>query len=107
MLYDRVIIAKVALGVASEDEVFWVNKCQSQSEACAEAVRDLRRLAEVPATPLCMDPLALIEAGDTNKLSAHDQEHLMECYRCARIGQYISTMPFPRSREQEPLSLSA
>jgi len=106
MQYNRVIIAKVALGVASEDEVFWVDKCQHQSAKCAEAVVQLRELASVPATYECMEPMSLIEAGDTHKVSSRDQDHLMECNRCARIGQYISTMPFPSSK-RDPISLSA
>ena len=108
MRYNRVIIAKVALGVATEDEVFWINKCQKSNPECAEAVQALRELAKVPSTILCLDDLTLIRAGDTNKVSREENEHLMGCHRCARIGQYISNMPNPESdQDVRPLSASA
>lgn len=108
MRYNRVIIAKVALGVASEDEVFWVTKCRNQFDECDQSFTDLAKLASVPATALCLDPETLIRAGDTHKTSELEQSHLMGCNRCALIGQFIANMPFPEEgRERKPMSLSA
>lgn len=108
MRYTRVIIAKVALGVASEDEVFWVTKCRKQLTDCEEHVRELEKLGEIPATLYCLDALDLIRAGDTNKVSEVDHGHLVACDRCARIGQYIANMPHPEAEQNfRPLSLSA
>jgi hypothetical protein len=108
MRYTRVIIAKVALGVASEDEIFWVTKCRKQLSECEEHVHELEKLGELPGSLYCLDTLELIHAGDTNRVSEMDHQHLMECQRCARIGQYIANMPHPENeRKLRPLSLSA
>jgi hypothetical protein len=99
------MIAKVALGVASEDEIFWVRKCRDKFADCNQSFEELERLASVPATSLCLDPVTLIRAGDTNKVSDLQHDHLMACNRCARIGQFIANMPYPE-QEQEPKSMS-
>ena len=103
MRYSRVIIAKVALGIASEDEVFWVRKCGVESVACAGALKELTELAKLPSSYLCIDAHALIEAADTNRY-IDGRDHMMGCTRCARIGQYIANMP---SDKADPISLSA
>jgi len=95
MQYTRVQIARVALGVASEDEVFWVNKCCKEGAGCSEAVKDLRELAKIPGAGYCIDSRTLIDIGDTHKTSDEESEHLMDCHRCARLGQYIANMPNP------------
>jgi len=100
MQYTRVLIARVALDVASEDEIFWVSQCCKEGAGCSEAVRDLRILAKVPATSLCIDSRILIEIGDSNRTSDLESDHLMECHRCARIGQYIAHMPNPESPQK-------
>ena len=108
MRYNRVMIAKVALGVASEDEVFWVTKCRSELAECSQSLEDLAKLASVPATPLCLDPESLIRTGDTNKVTRTEQDHFVECLRCARIGQFIANMPFPKEEPvRRPMSASA
>ena len=107
MKYTRVLIARVALGVASEDEVFWVSQCCKEGAGCSEAVKDLRKLAETPHTALCVDSRTLIEIGDTNKVSDLESDHLVECHRCARIGQYIAHMPNPANpRRHVSMSLA-
>jgi hypothetical protein len=98
----------VALGVASEDEIFWVTKCQKQNSDCEEHVHELTRLGATPATQFCMDTVELIHSGDTNKVSEVYHQHLMACQRCARIGQYIASMPYPEAEQvHRPLSLTA
>jgi len=106
MLYNRVIIAKVALNVASEDELYWVNGDKEIGSLCKQVTKDLQKLAQAPVTPFCMDPVALIEAGDSHRLSMSDQDHLIDCHRCASIGQYVSAMPSSK-REAQSFSLSA
>lgn len=97
MRYTRVLIARVALGVATEDEVFWVNKCCQEGAGCAEAMKELQEIAKIPAVGHCIDTRTLINIGDTNKVSDMEQDHLMECHRCARLGQHIANMPNPAS----------
>lgn len=97
MRYNRVIIAKVALGVASEDEIFWVNSWCQESDVCRQALADLKALASAAPSMTCVDPLELIEAGDTNKMTSETQDHIVNCNRCARIGWYVSAMPFPNA----------
>lgn len=105
MKYTRVLIAKVALRAATEDEVFWVDQCGNKDPACKEFVKNLRELAKIPGTGFCIDPRSLIHIGDTNKTSDMEREHLLACHRCARIGQYIAHMPNPAT-PQKYVSLS-
>jgi len=95
MQYTRVLIAKVALRVATEDEVFWVEQCIKQGCGCAEEIAKLRKLAALPKAMFCGDDVSLIKIADSNKMSAFDEDHLLSCERCARIGQYIASMPNP------------
>ena len=107
MRYNRVIVAKVALNVASEDNLFHFEKCQNEHPICNENVAELSKLAEVPATAFCIDTVTLIEAGDTNDISRLDQDHMAGCDRCGKIGQYISSMPSDRDEEAVPSMASA
>jgi hypothetical protein len=96
MQYTRVLIAKVALRVATEDEVFWVEQCIKQGCGCAEEIRSIRQLADLPRSQFCMtEDVNLIKIADSNKMSTSEQGHLLACERCARIGQYIANMPNP------------
>lgn len=96
MQYTRVLIAKVALRVATEDEVFWVEQCIKQGCGCGQEIENLRKLAKLPkAAPFCGDDTTLIKIADSNRMSAFDEDHLLSCERCARIGQYIASMPNP------------
>ena len=105
MRYTRVLIARVALGVATEDEVFWVAKCVREKSGCEQAIRDLRELAKLQSVGHCIDPRTLINIGDPNKASDMEQDHLVECHRCARLGQYIANMPNPAAPQRmAPLS---
>ena len=103
MQYTRVQIARVALGVASEDEVFWVSKCCKEGAGCSEAVKDLRKLAKLDATGICIDSRTLVEIGDSNRTSDLENDHLVDCHRCARIGQYIANMPNPATEQKRIL----
>ena len=108
MKYTRVLIARVALGVATEDEVFWVDQCCKEKAGCSEAVKELRDLAKLPGVGYCIDPRTLISIGDTNKTSELEHDHLVECHRCARIGQYIANMPNPAAPQKRvSMSLAA
>jgi hypothetical protein len=100
MKYTRVLIAKVALRVASEDEVFWVEKCIKEGCGCAEEIRNIRALSSLPRTPFCVEDAALIVIADKNKMSMVDEDHILSCERCAKIGQYIANMPFPATPAQ-------
>lgn len=100
MQYTRVLIARVALGVASEDEVFWVDRCCKEGAGCRKAVKELQDLAELPAVGVCLDSRTLVEIGDTNSVSDLESSHLVDCHRCARIGQYISNMPNPATPQK-------
>jgi hypothetical protein len=95
MKYTRVLIAKVALRVASEDEVFWVEKCIKEGCGCAEEIKNIRALSSLPRTPFCVEDAAIIVIADQNKMSRFDEDHILSCERCAKIGQYIANMPFP------------
>jgi hypothetical protein len=108
MQYTRVQIARVALGVASEDEVFWVSKCCKEKADCKQSVNDLRELAKIQPAGICIDSRTLIDIGDTHKTSDEESDHLMECHRCARLGQYIANMPNPAAIQRHvPMSLAA
>jgi hypothetical protein len=100
MQYTRVQIARVALGVASEDEVFWVAQCCKEKDDCKKSVKDLRELAKIPGAGYCIDSRTLINIGDTHKTSDEESDHLMECHRCARLGQYIANMPNPAAAQK-------
>jgi len=100
MQYTRVLIAKVALRVASEDEVFWVERCIKEGCGCSEEISNIRVLADLPKTPFCVDDAALIVIADKNKMSMSDEDHILSCQRCARIGQYIANMPYPATPMQ-------
>jgi hypothetical protein len=100
MQYTRVLIARVALGVASEDEVFWVDRCCKEGAGCRESVKELRDLATLPSVGVCLDSSTLVEIGDTNKVSDLESDHLVDCHRCARIGQYIANMPNPATPQK-------
>jgi hypothetical protein len=56
---------------------------------------------------LCIDTATLVEIGHSNKCSREESDHLVTCMRCAKIGQYISTMPLKSKIEIRPLSLIA
>jgi len=109
MQYTRVLIAKVALRVATEDEVFWVEKCIKQGCGCEKEIHNLRKLAELPRSQLCMgEDETLIKIADSNRMSQFEQGHLMACERCARIGQYIANMANPGVPvEAKPMELAA
>lgn len=96
MQYTRVLIAKVALRVATEDEVFWVDQCIKQGCGCDKEIQNIRSLAW-PKTPSCGDDLALILVADRNKMPTRDldEAHLLSCARCAKVGQYIANMANP------------
>jgi hypothetical protein len=95
MQYTRVLIAKVALRVASEDEVFWVEQCIKQGCGCKQEIDNLRKLSELPRAMFCIGDASLIDIADKNKMSTYDEDHLLSCQRCARIGQYIASMANP------------
>jgi hypothetical protein len=95
MQYTRVLIAKVALRVATEDEVFWVDQCIKQGCGCGQEIKNLRMLADLPHSVFCVDNMKLIDIADKNKMSRPDEDHLVSCERCAKIGQYIASMPNP------------
>lgn len=109
MQYTRVLIAKVALRVATEDEVFWVEKCIKQGCGCKQEIENLRKLAELPRAQFCWgDDANLIKIADSNKMSQAEQGHLLSCERCARLGQYIANMPNPATpAEARPMELAA
>lgn len=97
MKYTRVLVAKVALRVASEDEVFWLSKAGA---SYAQDVDILRTLAGLSMTPFCISDAELIRIADENKMSKMShaaQEHLVSCSRCARIGQHIANMDNPET----------
>jgi hypothetical protein len=109
MQYTRVLIAKVALRVATEDEVFWVDKCIKQGCGCEKEILNLRKLSELPRAQFCMTEDAnLIKIADSNKMSTSEQGHLLACERCARIGQYIANMANPATPvDVAPMELRA
>lgn len=104
MQYTRVLIAKVALGVATEDEVFWVDQCIKQGCGCEKEISAIRALA-APRTDLCGSDLTLINVADKNQTNLVDEAHLYSCERCARLGQYIANMDAPSAYQARPLSL--
>lgn len=108
MRYNRVIVAKVALGAATEDEIYWVTRYRSEYPECQEALVRLSQLAQAKVSASCLASEDLIRAADTNKISEREKEHLVGCSRCASIGHYIANMKHPKSPSQrKPLSLTA
>ena len=103
MRCSRVVLAKVAFSVGTEDEAFWVNRQARSDPKTAETLRELVALGEVPATPVCLSYKALIYSGDSGKFSHDEREHLYECYRCAHIGQFIANMSDPSESRAAPL----
>jgi len=107
MRCSRVVLAKVAFGLGSEDEVFWVNQQVRSDDKAVRDIRSLQALAELPIGPMCMSYPALIHSGDTNTFSDMERDHLIECPRCSRIGQFVSLMDHPsEARHREARSLA-
>lgn len=94
MKYTRVLIAKVALGVGTEDEAFWLNKAGGTHQ---QDLNNLRALAGLPMSPSCLGDADLIQIADENKMTQAAQDHIMSCARCSKIGYYISNMENPTS----------
>lgn len=108
MRYTRVLIAKVALRVATEDEVFWVSRCIAEGCGCEKDIQTIRTLAELPSTPLCVGDAELIRMADTVDMSnvpSVTKDHIVSCERCAKIGHYIANMANPEN-EFEAKSLA-
>lgn len=107
MRCSRVVLAKVAFNVGSEDEVFWVNRQVRSDAKTAEVLRNLQGLADsMPVGPACMSDLALIHSGNTNTFSDLERDHLMQCVRCSRIGQFIANMEEPVAKDRPALMTS-
>jgi hypothetical protein len=100
-------IARVALGIPLEDDLFWVMRHQEECQECLDNIDALRILSEEESSMLCIDTATLVEIGHSNKCSREESDHLVECMRCAKIGQYISAMPLKSKIEIRPLSLIA
>lgn len=102
-------IARFALGVPLEDDLWWVMRHKDECEECLEDIKSLRELAHEEPSMHCIDMAALVEIGHSNKSTPKENGHLVSCMRCARIGQYISTMSMRSETEIEvpPLSLTA
>jgi len=82
-----------------------VDQCCKEKAECEQSVKDLRELAKVEGIGYCIDARTMVHIGDTNKTSELEHEHLVECLRCARIGQYIANMPNPAT-PQKRVSMS-
>ena len=100
-------IARVALGVPLEDDLYWVMRHQDTCEDCLQDIAALRALAARAPTVFCIEAATLVEIGQSNRRTREEGDHLMSCMRCAKIGQYISTMPTKSEVMVLPLSLTA
>jgi hypothetical protein len=102
MKYAKVMVAKVALSVASKDEMSWVNKLVADGLISVDEIQSIAVLSKINKTMLCLNERDLIEVASKNKISDEYQDHLISCERCAKIGQQISAMI-----NDAPLQLSA
>ena len=100
-------IARVALGVPLEDDLYWVMLHQDGCQECLDNIESLRLLSEEQPSMVCIETAALVEIGHSNKCSREESDHLMSCMRCAKIGQFISAMPSETRVDVRPLSLTA
>ncbi len=102
-------IARFALGVPLEDDMWWVMHHKDECKECLKDIGSLRELAAEEPSMYCIDAATLVEIGHSNKSTSKENGHLVSCMRCARIGQYISTMSMRSEAEPEvlPLSLTA
>lgn len=92
MKYTKVMVAKVALSVASENEMSWVEKLIADGLISVEEMESIAVLSKIKKTMLCLNETDLIEVASKNKMLPEYQDHLISCERCARIGQQISAM---------------
>ena len=100
-------IARVALGVPLEDDLYWVMRHQGECQDCVSNIESLRLLSEEQPSVFCIETAALVEIGHSGKCSREESDHLVGCMRCAKIGQFISAMPSAAKVDVRPLSLSA
>jgi hypothetical protein len=90
-----------------EDDLYWVMRHKDECKGCDEDMAALRALADKAPSVFCIEMAALVEMGHSNKCSREESDHLVECMRCARIGQYVANMPSEGKVEVRPLSLTA
>lgn len=108
MCIDRAKLARVALAIGTEDDVFWVERHRAKCSVCQEAFVDLYQAGNTVPGVECLPVAELIEIADTGRMTRPQQDHLYECLRCAKIGQVIANMPSPKSdADPTPLSVSA
>ncbi len=102
-------IARFALGVPLEDDMWTVMRHKDECDECLEDIKSLRELAREEPSIQCIDMEILVEIGHSNKSTPRENNHLVNCMRCAQIGQYISAMSMRSEAEVEvrPLSLTA
>lgn len=103
MTNARVLIAKVALRIASEHEARCVRL--SSRPDVRRHIDEIRRLAYgMPTTPMCISNDDLIDMADLNRITLAAQEHLIGCRRCASIGQYVFSIQMDDRRAETALS---
>jgi len=101
-------VARVALGVPLEDDLYWTLHQKDEYRECLDDIEALRTLASSEEPTLyCIEAATLVELGHSNKCTREQSDHLVSCMRCARIGQYIANMPAKAKHEVRPLSLIA
>ncbi len=100
-------VARFALGVPLEDDLWHVMRHKDGCEECLKDIEDLRALATEAPGMFCIDAASLVEIGHSNQRTREENEHLVGCMRCARIGQHVSAMSVKSKAEPRPLSLTA
>jgi hypothetical protein len=96
MCVDRKRLARVALGIGTEDDLYLVDRYRRKHQICTSVLTSLIDAAQKAASLTCLDEHELIECADTGKMSQDQQDHIYDCPRCARIGQIIANLPMDR-----------
>jgi hypothetical protein len=93
MCFSKIITARVALGIASQDEVSRVRAHALTCVGCREKIQKLTEAATAVAGPFCMSKEDLLRSAEAPVVSDEEDEHLRSCRRCSEIGFTIFHLP--------------
>jgi hypothetical protein len=97
MCYDKITVARVALGISSAEEKAQMRAHAATCIECQAKITKLAIAAQAVAGPFCMSKEDLLRSAETTSLSDEEDDHLRGCSRCAKIGFTIYHLPSDES----------